>query len=270
MISSHVKAFQQVAHELRCQIIVRSVNRAANHWIQHTNLCFPKPVHCPAKTADGSHLLAGLVVNPYAVPNAFTQPGNAQEKWKKFFHSPVFKQKYREVQTGPYQGALVLVDFSDQQKRYMTSGPIDGGRLIHSDYDLLAVNPLKGKKVIEAKVTLRHGAGKDMDKKNLATQSNNKLKKMMNLEFHVQQRVNSLLGIPMIQHGAEVSYGGFAAGEKEAILIFEPDNATPRMGHSQCDREVLHAVDDQGGSFELVRYRDADGFVVTNRSSGRY
>ena len=269
MISSHMKAFQQVAHELQCQIVVRSVNRAANRWIQHTDLCFPKPAHCDAKTADANHLLAGLVANPFAVPKAFTpaRRKNAEDKWRKFARRPVFKQKYQVVPSGQYQGALELVDFSDQQGKYM---PTNGGRMLHSDYDLLAVNPLKGKKVIEAKVTLRHGAGKDMNKKNLATQSNNKLKKMMNLEFHVQQRVNLLLGIPMIQHGAEVSYGGFGAAEGEDILIFGPDKATPRLGYSVCHGDELIAADDQGGSFELARYRDADGCVVTHRSSRRY
>ena len=64
-------------------------------------------------------------------------------------------------------------------------------------------------------------------------------------------------------------YGGFAAAEGEDVLIFSPGNAAPRLGYSVCYREELIA-DDQGGSFELSRYRDADDFIVTHRSSRRY
>jgi hypothetical protein len=267
MNSNHIEIFQKAADKFVCQIVVREVNEFSGRWLQHPREypCFPKPVTCCAKTADKDHHLAGLVVDPTVFPDAFLEPWKANQNWLKFVRSPGFK-KYRVLETGPFKGAVLLRDFSDQQSRYR---PVGGESLVHADYDLLAVHKMRktkdGYQLDRQHLRLPHGAGPHMNKNNLAVQTNRDLLKVVNLEFSVQQFVNSQINVPMIQHGAESTYGDFGGRDKEEIYIFPPGLVKHQMGRSFCSNNYLNAVNDEGESFVLWKVRNQDE-VVSYRS----
>jgi len=269
MIEDHISVFQQAADKFVCQIVVREVNPLAARWFKHPRqyACFPKPVTCSAKTANAEHPLGGLVVNPEIQPTAF-KPKDlwpAKEKWLKFLRSPGAR-KYRVIEDGQFKGALLLKDFSGQQSRYRPSG---GEALLHSDYDLLAVHKMKkakkGYRLDQQHLKLPHGPGPDMDKKNIEAHGDRELLKIVNLEFSVQQFVNSQLNLPVIQHGSESTYGDFGAGDDEEILIFPPGLVSHRRGKSFCSDNYLNAIDSEGNSFTIWKVRTEEE-VLSYRS----
>ena len=84
MLSSHVAAFLQAAKKYSCNIGLRAPNEHQRIWVGQAGV-YPKPVTCPAKTADNaSHPLAGLVVSPVLQDEAFTLKTvwDALKNWK--------------------------------------------------------------------------------------------------------------------------------------------------------------------------------------------
>jgi len=206
MISSHMDAFFIVADRLNCLIGLRQPNILSDKWIGKPGY-IPKSDKCKAKTANNPDFeLGGLVINPFQLPEGFLSeylPG-AKEKWNTdFFKDGKLPPGFSCEEKGPEKG---LVKYN--------------GSAIHSDYDLMYVNRIDkfGKKVFMG----------------FAEQNE--------LAVKVQSLLNIYLGIPMIQHGAEMGWkGGVGAAEREMIFSFGPGRAfTSLSSHVPKETQNWH------------------------------
>lgn len=128
MMPDHARIFLAAAAHVPCWIIVRPSNCRSDFYLPATN-CEAKPLSCKAKTANNyDHKLAGLVVSPKMVKEAFRTESlkGVLKQWEKQEEKIADSNSgYRVVQNGDFQGCLT-----------------HHGRYLHSDYDLLAVIPL--------------------------------------------------------------------------------------------------------------------------------
>jgi len=187
MIQRHKDIFFSVADQLSCLIGVREPNPLADRWIGRSGY-LPKGQECKAKTSNNVNFeFGGLVVDPILCPEAFTALSlpDAMDKWNnKFLQNGELPAYFNREQDGPEKGLL----------RYQ-------GFPIHADYDLMYV------------------CSADRNTKARFTD----LGEHQRLFRSVQSKLNMQFGIPMIQHGTELSWnGGVGAAESEYIYVFAP------------------------------------------------
>ena len=206
-------AFRQAAQRFGVYVLVRHTNPASLAFIGRAGY-YPKPIDCKAKTADGNHALAGLVVDPNRVPQAFS-PGRlekAKKEWAKF--APLLG------------GGRFLVE-ENEQSDHFGCVVFRGRDYLHGDYDL--------KDVILAG---RHA------RRNLA------LVETLHGQEHrrgyrvrdVQDYVNLLIGVPVVQHGGSAQ---FSDHEDEPVDRFSPDGTWKTMTGLEVDlwyQELKRAV----------------------------
>jgi len=120
MLPRHIQIFKEVADEISCWIALREPNNLSDPYIQDVRFV-SKAMECKAKSADNKKekKYAGLVVNPFMVPQAFTNPKAAQETWKKKF----------EINGQLPQG------YECDSEGFVTQF----GSKIHADYDLMYI-----------------------------------------------------------------------------------------------------------------------------------
>ena len=160
-----------------------------------------KGSNCAAKTADNpDHPLAGLVVSPVAVPNAFL-PGSlrrALDAWNEFAPAGQPRNGFTVDKDGDWAGCV------------RTSG-----RLIHSDYDLMSICRVNRDGGFLAMNHLRapgptnHSAARE------------ELEQLSNV---VIRDLNARLQFCMVQHGPEFLYDGVGAKPLEYCYWFGPGN----------------------------------------------
>ena len=106
-------------------ILLRNTNQQSIKFFSHGD-CQPKPLKCKAKTANAyGHPLAGLVVNPFLVPEAFRrgQLWKAKLLWSDFELRVLgFDKAWSVEKHGTRAGCLKLDE-----------------RYLHGDYDLFDV-----------------------------------------------------------------------------------------------------------------------------------
>ena len=87
MKQSHHEVFFHVAGEEKIWIGLREPNPLADRWVDK-KWAQPKMLECKTKTSDNpTYHYAGLVVNPFLVPEAFKPQSlnRAEETWSKKF-----------------------------------------------------------------------------------------------------------------------------------------------------------------------------------------
>ena len=183
MLASHIVIFKKVAQAKQVLIIVRSPNPGADVFIGKPGFT-PKPLACKAKTADNpQHEFYGLVLSPLEPDyhSAFLRLDRAQQQWAEFTRYGLPRDFVVEQQ-GPWKGCL----------RY-------GGKLVHADYDLLAVAP-QSKPHDDPSLTavLRP----DAPELGVISPLVDEIRKILNTEFKAE----------MVQHGAEFDVDYFNYG----------------------------------------------------------
>lgn len=143
MIHKHIMIFKEAADNLQCWIALREPNGLSDSYMENSRFV-SKAMTCKAKSADnkGERKYAGLVVNPFKVPQAFTNAKAAQETWKKFEVNGKLPPGYQVDSEG------FVTQF---------------GSKIHADYDLMYIcdadkngkmifTDLKRSKILHAKI----------------------------------------------------------------------------------------------------------------------
>lgn len=212
--------FLETANALGWWIFVRSTNEYAFQYIGQPGYC-PKPVTCKAKTADQTHR-AGLVTCPHLVPDAFSKRRlpNAIKIWEDWTHAR-FDMNRPEANLPP--GYSI-----DLERSTMYGGCVRyQGDRIHADYDLFdVVNPQHPTHHI-ALATVDGAPAQDM------------------ISWHqmqVKKIVNEKLGIKMVQHGMQTSFGEF---EEEAVLGFGPHGET-ELFHTRNELKAFYRRNFEG------------------------
>ena len=184
--------FARVAKEppwgLGVWILVRGTNPASLQYIGGHGFT-PKPIDCKAKTGKKGPC-AGLVVNPFEVPDAFDDPREPQELWKEEGNPLEFsarKSRYSTETEGKLKGCVKLA-----------------GNYLHGDYDLKAVVVPGHESATVALVTELHGVPNVRHGPRF---------------YEVQRLVNNAIGSEMLQHGAEDEYKGHS---EDTIFVFYP------------------------------------------------
>lgn len=184
MRQDHMEVFWRAASESTCWVGLREPNPLGDRWI-HQPKASPKPESCKAKTADNPRFpLAGLVVDPN-LPDAFK---NEQSKERAM-------RSWREWSCS--YGNPLPPGFKLDDKGVV----LLNGRRMFSDYDLMAL-------------VLSDAQGR-MLPTTLAQETA--------LFEKVQRRINSDIGVEMIQHGSEMMWDkGVGAKASELVLWFGP------------------------------------------------
>lgn len=182
--------FLKAARHFQSWILVRRTNPASLPYIGLPGYS-PKRIDCKAKTADldvPPWKLAGLVIDPNLHSNAF-KPGKvpkALEAWRAMAR---------------LLGSVYRVDTNRQSRHY---GCLQlQGRYVHADYDLYDIidvdAPTRNLAAVETLLGQPHRRGAHL--------------------LAVQGFINSRIGAPMVQHGAEAQY---ADHSQQAIDAFGP------------------------------------------------
>lgn len=196
----HKRAFYQAADKYMCWIGLREPNPLGEEYIGRPGH-MPKGPEIKAKTADQEgHPLAGLVVDPYARPDAFDSITlyRARENWKPHELPPAS----RVVPDGWRRGLLLV-----------------NGNAIYPDYDLMCVirDDEKGK--------MMHTDPADgMNLCGLVTAYINML-----------LPVPMILHGPEF----DPTFNGVGAKESERVLFFGPKNRLD-IGHSSMPKNRPH------------------------------
>ncbi len=209
-------AFAQAARTFNCWILVRRTNPDSLKYVGLPGYT-PKPIDCKAKTANNpSHPLAGLVVDPVRVPQAFESDKLPKVKqcWEAFSSS---------VMGNGGRYAVVTENVS----RHFGCVTL-GGKFVHGDYDL--------KDIILADQLHRNLASVEM----LQGQPHMRGPRVL----QVQQFVNARIGADMVQHGGEAQFADHA---DEPIDCFGPDMScrvflnelAVRSWYHEINREVI-------------------------------
>lgn len=183
--------FIDAARALNLWILVRNTNLKSLKYIGLPGFT-PKRIDCKAKTADndvGMYRLSGLVVSPFLQPEAFmpNKLEDARMQWKKTEH---------------LIGGLYKVNIQSTSNRYGCL--MINGSYIHGDYDLYdIVDP-------------------EQPHRNLGLVS--QTEGISNIRVanlgKVMEYVNSRIGTPMIQHGAQAQFSSHR--NQSRIDVFGP------------------------------------------------
>ena len=188
MRTAHEQVFFDVADQLTCWIGVREPNPLSDRWIDWPG-GVPKPLECRAKTADNPLFrFSGLVVDPTLCPEGFKDVGAATATWNNNF-----------LQAGHLPPAFTCCEHEPERGLVRL-----WGSLLFADFDLMAI--------------CRATENGDFLFTSHAEQS-----ELFEGDQGVQATVNEGLGVPMIQHGAEMMYDeGVGGRELEDVLWFGP------------------------------------------------
>ena len=218
-------AFQAAAKRFNVYILLRRTNVMSLRYIGDPN-CVPKRLDCKAKTADadytaaafGPKQTAGLVVDPTITGPASFNGGRkyaaALAEWSSFA-ARMLKPAVRTLagqQAVTYipDGGLYFVDLDPASLRhgcvkFTASSLLTAGKYIHGDFDLYGIvradDPARNVAVSETRLGQHHSRSPEF--------------------FDVQNFVNNRIGVPMVLHGAQESYG--PEHSEEGIDIFHPD-----------------------------------------------
>jgi len=233
LAAEHVSLFREAAKRWQVWILVRSQNPASKQYIGRGGY-IPKRLDCKAKTAKfdvpkkppypGMYKLAGLVADPTIHPQAFR--GDALTFWNKFLPH-VYVPKPGEQRTYLPAGILYSIELEPSHEHYgcvyFTSFGLATKKLfVYGDYDLYglvsAKDPSVNLFVEEIRLGEKHSRSPEF--------------------FDVQHYLNSRMGVPMIQHGAQESY---SAHTDEEVLIFWPDGITVSEAHSKAEIEAFYS-----------------------------
>ena len=225
MKTSHVKAFRDAARIYNVFILVRRTNLASLQYIGDPAYV-AKRLDCKAKTADinivhpqhGVIECGGLVADPTITgPRAFNSEkkyASALDEWRKFaatmIHPAVATHEgQRRLTYNPNQ-TFYFVDLDPRSMRhgcvkFSSFSELRTGKYIHGDFDLYGIvpadDPVRNVAVNETRLGEKHARSPEF--------------------FDVQHYVNRQIGVPMVLHGAQESYG--AEHSNEGIDIFQPD-----------------------------------------------
>jgi hypothetical protein len=209
MLESHRRIFFEVAQKHTCWIGLREPNALSDQWIDRPGFRPPHDVpdavskgsNCAAKTADNpDHPLAGLVVSPVAVPNAFL-PGSlrrALDAWNEFAPVGQPRNGFTVDKDGKWAGCVRI-----------------SGRLIHSDYDLMTIcrgdqnGGFVAMNHLRAPGPTNHSAARE---------------ELEQLSEVVIRDLNAKFQFCMVQHGPEFLYNGVGAKPLEYCYWFGPGN----------------------------------------------
>jgi hypothetical protein len=191
MRATDKQIFLDAAGHFQVWILVRRTNRASLEYIGKPGFV-PKPINCKAKTADqnfGRYTLAGLVIDPTGRETAF-KPERFQDALKCWKDTQQLLGKIFTVDrdaSSPHCGCLML------QRNY-----------IHGDYDLYDIIDItqahRNLTAVEVLLGQPHRRGPKV--------------------LTVQKFVNSRIGSPMLQHGADAQF--LSEHRSEPIDAFGP------------------------------------------------
>ncbi|ARU57193.1 hypothetical protein OLMES_3151 [Oleiphilus messinensis] len=239
-----VAAFKEAARYFDHIILVRATNEFSLPFVSRPGFR-PKPIDCKPKTASvhsfastGLHIkCAGLVVDPTLLPHAFTgQKGTAAlQCWEKFTAGRSADEKRRKVFTrrndagfyavdtdtmSPYFGCLMLTDMSLPRRDFsltqQASRNFKAAQLsyIHGDYDLYGLIDVAHVSQVFTETKTRRLAEKHVSDEELFG-----MKSFHSPIFHdVQTFLNAAIGVPMIQHGSQDTFGH----SDEKLYVFTP------------------------------------------------
>ncbi len=231
--------FRAAAHNLRLWILVRETNaKTLERWVGQED-CVPKPVTCKAKTADmAHHPLAGLVVNPFVRPEAFSarRTPDAQYCWRQLAASWLRRPAGALIKAPRGGGIPYEVDHRPGRTRHgclMVHAPSCPGRCgkrgcakyIHGDYDLYDI------------VDPKHYARNEAVTVPVTTMFADRQSPQFRA---VADYVNSRIGAPMIQHGAQMQHPDFGHSD-EPLEVFSPKGKHSRT-RGLSDNLALYSV----------------------------
>lgn len=192
MRTNDKKVFLDAAKHFQMWILVRRTNRASLHYIGKPGFV-PKPINCKAKTADadiGKYKLAGLVIDPTGREAAFKaeRVQDALKCWKE---------------TKKLVGTVFTVDQDASSAHY---GCLMFQRnYIYGDYDLYDIIDItqahRNLAAVEELLGQPHRRGPNV--------------------LRVQKFVNSRIGSPVMQHGADAQF--LSEHRSEPIDAFGPN-----------------------------------------------
>jgi hypothetical protein len=214
MGNGHIDLFRQAARPGTIQpaglwILVRRTKSASLDYIGRANH-WPKPGACQAKSADkdggnGRFKHAGLVVDPTVSPDSFTNADKARQFWAQFIHEHPLAS-WRVDAAGrslplAQQPACCVNNIGTDTEHYGCL--LFENRYLHGDYDLYAI-------IRADRLTANlSGIGGTPDH---PTGHSPYL-------VPLQNYINSRIGVPMVQHGAqEAGYGHI----DDTVDIFAP------------------------------------------------
>ncbi len=204
-----MEVFAAAALAIGVYILVRGTNEASLKYIPDP-LCIPKPIDCKAKTADQGPL-AGLVVDPGVRGDAFSD--GRRSKAKKWIG--LLPARYSVIRDAgsPFNGCVQL-----------------GGKCVHGDYDLKGiVLPGQEQRILT-----------------LVTESLGQDARRGPKFYDVQKFVNSAIGKPMVQHGAEDEYLDHSTEEDETIFVFFPEEREPKLLRGPAETRAWYAKELKG------------------------
>jgi hypothetical protein len=200
----------RAARETGFWIVARKTNEDALPYIGKANYV-PKSISCKPKTADQNATVtvngavrslrtAGLVASPEVVPTAFSggRLHTALWLWRDFArkHLGAADAEHYEVDTRP----------SSQHYGCLKKGTA----WIHGDLDLFDV--IKG-----SPLPASLGARNERIRTETLEGQTNRYTEYARV---VGNKINMLVGAPMVQHGAQAQFGDF---DSEALDVFAPD-----------------------------------------------
>jgi len=218
------KAFRDAAKLYDVYILVRRTNLKSLRYIGDPG-CVAKRLDCKAKSAQNDYLhprfgfkkVAGLVVDPtLAGRDAFGDPKKydaAMREWAKFaamLDPAVSTLEGQRQLTYVPNGKFYFVDLDPASARYAcvkfsSNSLMTAGKYIHGDFDLYGIvpadDPSRNIAVSERRLDQPHARSPEF--------------------FDVQNFVNRRIGVPMVLHGAQESYGD--EHSDEGIDVFTPD-----------------------------------------------
>ena len=184
--------FLAAARNFQVWILVRRTNPASLEYIGKPGFV-PKPIHCKAKTADkdiGSQQLAGLVIDPSGREAAF-KPERVQDAlkcWKDTQQLLGTVFTVDQAASSRHRGCLMW------QKSY-----------VHGDYDMYDIIDIaqahRNLAAVEVLLGKPHRRGAKV--------------------LEVQEFVNSRIGSPMLQHGADAQF--LSEHRAEPVDAFGPN-----------------------------------------------
>jgi hypothetical protein len=214
MREKHKESFFEVAERFTCWIGLREPNRLADNWIGRTG-AIPKPESCKGKTSDNpSFPFAGLVTDPYLVPDAFKGTlQDAKTAWGKFATGRRLPSGYTVVEEGREKGLVKL-----------------NGKFIFADYDLMAIcGSSEDGNFLFTRSRSDMAAEKDRKKHYEKLSDLDERSEAEALFEKVKPALNSKFGVDMIQHGAEFMWRkGVGARASEWVYWFGPGHRFDR------------------------------------------
>lgn len=231
MTASQSQAFQDAAKRFNVYILVRRTNLRSLDYVGDS-ACVPKRLDCKAKTADSNYVhklfghktVAGLVVDPTITGrdafNSSKKYDSAIAEWKGDENRPGFVASMldpgiltldgqRKLTYIPH-GKFYFIDLDPSSSRYgcvkfSSSSLMSAGKYIHGDFDLYGIvradDPSRNVAVSETRLGQKHSRSPEF--------------------FDVQHYVNRRIGVPMVLHGSQESYG--SEHGDEGVDVFKPD-----------------------------------------------